>query len=403
MKEIYKAFHRMVEIISLIICIIIIFLIIIYPVNDDLIYETEQKCGNTPIYIYFFEYIDIILYTILRSVLSISFLLTGECSLKFLYVLVPLYIGYIILLATSCLYRKLIIRIIFIIVDSFFNVISLILCCVVKEKCREVYSISFKCNSDCLDIYFENRNKKKLEEIPKIIINLENENALLKQRNQEIYDESIKLKNTNYDIHYSNVESKKIEAIIWYVKKKYNKSFDSDILYQNLLNEIKDNCGIKINKEKLKEIFLLYVKEKFAEYLKCPLKADFFENPLITPEGQTFDKEYLLKEIQKTGKNPITLTKLNENQLLENKLLRDLCEIFKSNYDNFNMNTFLKMRRLLINKNTDTFYSYPIVLRNGYTEEGIGINNNEEYSNRVILNLIEQNKELLSEEFINSL
>ena len=94
---------------------------------------------------------------------------------------------------------------------------------------------------------------------------------------------------------------------------------------------------------------------------------------------------------------------MNENQLLENKLVRDLCDIFKYNYDNFNMNTFLKMRGFLINKNTDTFYKYPIVLRNGYTEEGIGTNSNEKYLNRVILNLIEQNKELLSEEFINSL
>ena len=130
---------------------------------------------------------------------------------------------------------------------------------------------------------------------------------------------------------------------------------------------------------------------------------DFFENPLITPEGQTFDKSYLLKEIQKTGKNPLTKTNLNENQLLENKLVKDLCGIFKSNYNNFNMNTFLKIRKLLINKSTNTFYTHPIVLRNGYTEEGLGINSNEEYLNRVILNLIEENKEILGDEFINSL
>jgi len=388
--------------------IIILLLIVIYPVNDELIYETEKKCGNTPIYIYFFEYANIILYVILRSILSISFLLTGECSLRFLYAFVPLYICYIILLATACLYRKLIIRLIFIIVDSFFNIISLVLCCVTKEKCREVYSISFKCNSDCLDIYFENKNKRKMETIPKIIIQLQNENALLKQRNQEIYDELPDLDESDNThklkkCHYSRVESKKIEAIIWYVNKKYNKSFDSDILYQNLLIEVKDKCGIKINKEKFEEIFLLYVKEKFSQCLICPLKNDFFENPVITPEGQTFDKDYLLKEIQKIGKNPLTNTNLNENQLIENKLVKDLCGIFKSNYNDFNMNTFLKMRKLLINKSTNTFYTHPIVLRNCYTEEGLGINSNEEYLNKVILNLIEKNKEILGDEFINSL
>ena len=102
-----------------------------------------------------------------------------------------------------------------------------------------------------------------MEAIPKIIIQYQNENALLKQRNQQIYDELPDLNecDNTYKIkkcHYSSVESKKIEAIIWYVNKKYNKSFDSDILYQNLLIEVKDKCGIKINKEKFEEIFLLY-------------------------------------------------------------------------------------------------------------------------------------------------
>ena len=189
------------------------------------------------------------------------------------------------------------------------------------------------------------------------------------------------------------------------MKKKYNRTFAFDSVYQNLLTEVKNKCNININRAKLKEIFLYYIKEKFTECLSCPLTADIFLNPMITPEGQTFDKSYLLKEIQKTGKNPLTRKNLNEAQLIENKLVRDLCEIFRANYDKFSMEDLLEMKNLLINKNTKKFYINPVIIKFGYkkgeTEESN--NKNEEYSNKVILNLIEQNKDILSDEFIDSL
>ena len=85
--------------------------------------------------------------------------------------------------------------------------------------------------------------------------------------------------------------------------------------------------------------------------------------------------------------------------------MRDLCEIFRANYDNFNMTDLLEMKNLLINKNTKKFYTNPVVIKIGFkkgeTEESK--NKNEEYSNKVILNLIEQNKDILSDEFIDSL
>ena len=78
---------------------------------------------------------------------------------------------------------------------------------------------------------------------------------------------------------------------------------------------------------------------------------------------------------------------------------------FQSNYDKFSMEDLLEMRNLLINKNTKKFYINPVIIKFGYkkgeTEESN--NKNEEYSNKVILNLIEQNKDILSDEFIDSL
>ena len=170
---------------------------------------------------------------------------------------------------------------------------------------------------------------------------------------------------------------------------------------------MKEKFKININNSsKIKEIFLFYIKEKFIECLTCPLTADIFLNPVTTPEGQTFDKNYLLKELEKTGKNPLTRSPLNENHLVENKLVRDLCEILKFNLNNFDMKSFKEMKNLLINKNTKKFYSNPYVINVGInkgetTDEFVFKNPN--YSNRVILNIIEQFKEILGDDFINSL
>ena len=55
----------------------------------------------------------------------------------------------------------------------------------------------------------------------------------------------------------------------------------------------------------------------------------------------------------------------------------------------------------MINPENKKFYSNPVVIKEGdkkgETEEGIGLI--KEYSNKVILNIIEQNKEILSDEF----
>ena len=388
--------------------------ITLFSRSKDINEEIEKKCDNIPNLGYFFGNISLCLYSMFHFILDFSILLTGDCYLKFLYLLIPLYL-FNLVMTVYINYKSyvLTIRLIFAVFDYIFIILSFSYCCCCNYNYSQMCEKNYKCNADCLDVFFEKRKEKEKEEIPKKIIEIKNENRLLKEGNQKILNE-IKIFNEENKLliikskeHTScvNVENKKIEAIIWYMKKKYNRTFAFDSVYQNLLTEVKNKCNININRAKLKEIFLYYIKEKFTECLSCPLTADIFLNPMITPEGQTFDKSYLLKEIQKTGKNPLTRKNLNEAQLIENKLVRDLCEIFRANYDKFSMEDLLEMRNLLINKNTKKFYINPVIIKFGYkkgeTEESN--NKNEEYSNKVILNLIEQNKDILSDEFIDSL
>ena len=234
-----------------------------------------------------------------------------------------------------------------------------------------------------------------MEKIKDQIYKIKVENDNLKEENKKLTD--LKKKRIT-----SNIEDKKIEVILWYVKTKYNKIFSTNVLYQYLLDEIKEKCGIAIDKNKLRDIYVKYIQDKLVEYLTCPLTADIFLNPVITPEGQTFDKNYLLKELRLKGQNPLTRNKLNQNELIENKLVLDLCEILKLNQDKFKMETIFQIRKLLINPKTNDFYSNPCVIhegdRRGETEDGKGASN--KYSNKVISNIIEQNGDILTNEFM---
>ena len=430
-------FHKIISIISLVFHAIIILCVIIFPDNDNSVVKEYNECRNKTIsnspysdllafkdrlndeiekncgivknnIVIFYEYATVYLIIFFRSIMSITYLLTKQCQLLHLFFVVPLYLIFIIGLRLIKYEEKILnAKLIFLAIDSFINILSLTYLCSFDSDCGKAYDENMKCKNNCIDIYFEKRKEEKSKEIPQKIEALKNKNKLLKEANDKILKELTELNDEYENSVLSNVENKKIEVILWYVKKKYNKSYPPDIIYQILTIEMKEKFKININNSsKIKEIFLFYIKEKFIECLTCPLTADIFLNPVTTPEGQTFDKNYLLKELEKTGKNPLTRSPLNENHLVENKLVRDLCEILKFNLNNFEMKSFKEMKNLLINKNTKKFYSNPYVINVGInkgetTDEFVFKNPN--YSNRVILNIIEQFKEILDDDFINSL
>ena len=189
--------------------------------------------------------------------------------------------------------------------------------------------------SDCLDVYVQIYNIKKLDKINNEIATIDEENNLLKEENQKLTKRNVS----------NNIEDKKIEVILWYVKNTYNKILSSNILYECLLKEIKQKFGKEMNKTKLEKIFLSYIKEKFKEYLNCPLSANIFDEPVITPEGQTFEKNYILKSLEIKEENPLTRNKLYKSQLIENTIIKNICEIL--NQDELNMDNYIKIKKLL--------------------------------------------------------
>ena len=396
MENLWKKLDKILPIISLAICAINF--IVVNVISSKKIYQdTEHYILFVLLYIYFSP-------GIYASIVSIITRYINYCLLVSYIIIalddIAIFILFLVIYNSPDHYTGTHILFIFSLINIIIDIISLI-----KFKKRVQEYNKNRCGGnaelplgDCLDHYFEEKEKKNWEQSTNQI------NAINKQNNY-LNEENEKLVVFNKKNNKLNVEEKKIEVILWYVKNKYNKIFSPNILHQYLLDEIKDKCGLIIDKYKFQNIFLNYIKENFAENLTCPLTADIFNNPVITPEGQTFDKNYLLKEIKLKGQNPLTRNKLEEEKLIVNKLVLDLCEILKFHYDEFKMEHFLEMRKLLINPRKKTLYTNPFVISEGSskgeTDDGIG--EITQYSNKVILNIIEQNKEVLSDDFVKDI
>ncbi len=265
--------------------------------------------------------------------------------------------------------------------------------------CEEIKYFCEKTNNEDLwqIIEFKGENEeefydvKRLEEIKKENRNLKKENKILKEE---------KIKVDNYTIR-----NKKIEILIKYIKSKYNINIPKDLLYKKLLLEIKNKHGLIIDAKKYEEIIINYIKQNVFKFLKCPLTNELLENPYITPEGQTFDENKIMEEINKTGLNPITNKNLKPEELIKNKLVLDIVEIVKNHEYDFNIQHFKEIKEKLISNKTKKLYENPYVISIGGNkgdtiEENQDFQNLKKYPNLVIKNIIEHNMEIFDDNLL---
>ena len=371
--------------------------------DKDKQYRLREKCSEyDKIFFYFLSYLFVYVSIILNIFVKFSFLINGNEASCQLYIpggllfLLFFYIFIFIFLFQESVKRPKTgyIKLIILIIISLTDIIILVF---VPKSCSKNNDSQFK-NYDCLDICIEINNEEKKKKITNEITTLEKNNNFYKEENQKL----IKLKKGGVS---SNIEDKKIEVILWYVENTYNEKYSSNILYKYILEEIKDKFGEVIDKSKLRNICLSYIKERFEECVACPITNGIFINPVITPEGQTFDKYNIEKYLKNKKENPLTRKRLFQAQLIGNTLVKKLCVILTSNKDELSMDNFIKMKKLLINPKNNNFYSNPVVIKEGdkkgETEEGFGLVS--EYSNKSILNIIEQNKAILSDEFFEDI
>jgi len=234
--------------------------------------------------------------------------------------------------------------------------------------------------------------------------NLMEENMKLRKERELLTNKRYYMISKIKEINKAKYQNIKIDIVCNYLKSKYETNITKDLLFNKLLSKIKGECGLYFDKNKYEEIIIDYIKERISLYFKCPLTNQIFSNPYISPEGQTFDKNAILKIIQQNGRNPITKNKLEINELYENKLVLDIAEILNLNYDYFSIKAFEEIKKLLISKETNKYFENPIVNINtnsqGTTREGSKIEINAKYQNLIIKNFIEQNREILDDNFL---
>lgn len=354
-------------------------------------------------YPYFISCLIIYIYIIFNVAIKLSYLINGNnvsCQIYINGIFIILYISFIVIF-THLSEKDYVkrpktsyIKFIILIINIFINILILIL----LSYSGDNQSDKDDHKNDCLDVFARINNEKRKNLFNNKISAIEKKNNLLKEENQNLIKlEEIKVSN--------NIEDKKFEVILWYVEKTYNEKFFLNILYKYLLEEIKNNFRKVIDKNQLEKIFLGYIKEQFEECLKCPIALSIFKNPVIAPDGQTFDKYEILKALEKNGENPLTRKKLFKEQLIDNILVKKICTILAENNYELSKNNFNKIKSHLINPENKKFYSNPVVINEGdkigETKEGIGLIT--EYSNKAILNIIEQNKEILSNDFFKDI
>jgi hypothetical protein len=67
----------------------------------------------------------------------------------------------------------------------------------------------------------------------------------------------------------------------------------------------------------------------FRPYVSCPLTGKPFQNPVITPFGQTYDRYLLDKHVLKHGNDPLTKKPLSPQGYVSNKSLMDVLVHFR--------------------------------------------------------------------------
>ena len=218
--------------------------------------------------------------------------------------------------------------------------------------------------------------------------NLEKEIEKLKKRNQKVGNDMEIMENK---LIHENIELKQLNVIQYYVHNKHSSgNYDKNNYIKNIalkeLEEINYKYGVNIDSNKFKERCLYYISKKLTENLTDPETKEIFLKPVITQDGKTCEEKNLN----------------NSNNYIENKLVLQICKILKESGEELTFDNFKIVKKLLISKETGKYYKNPVVVisgvNKGETIEDID-NENKGYQNKVIINIIEDIKELLDDDF----
>lgn len=128
--------------------------------------------------------------------------------------------------------------------------------------------------------------------------------------------------------------SEYINAIDLLLTNHFRKEINKILSWDSINNPVSISTISKSSKNSIDTINKLKIdlaeqsgsESTYENCLICPISHEIMKEPVITPYGHTFEKENILKIIEKNGKCPITRKKLEEKDLIPNFALKNVIE-----------------------------------------------------------------------------
>ena len=137
----------------------------------------------------------------------------------------------------------------------------------------------------------------------------------------EIYEDDIKFKDIASTLMNNNNDTES--------KMDSNNEYTS--IGTRILNNIDSDTKMQtINESALNEdIFKGYTLDDPPEYLVCPLSMELFEDPMVTPKGKIYEKEWIYNWLQSNTCDPIqTNVPLKISDLKPEPQIKNACNKF---------------------------------------------------------------------------
>lgn len=66
--------------------------------------------------------------------------------------------------------------------------------------------------------------------------------------------------------------------------------------------------------------------DKFEKYL-CPITGDVMVDPVIAPDGYTYERSAITEWLKKSNESPMTRQRMDAKNLVVNRLVKDEIEV----------------------------------------------------------------------------
>lgn len=240
--------------------------------------------------------------------------------------------------------------------DSFFNYLSQEKQLVANFLSKYKIKKRFKFNSKLFDDILENYQSFNLECLSNLYNYVDsfdnfyqiymNFATIIKSINK-INNILKNMKNDGIDSNYVDNVYHGLEEGSFNISSLFNKlNKKMEKLSQEVKINSKEIEKLKSDNEKLKSAnnnldnrvkFLEESLENIREDLECPISTEIIKNPIITPDGFTYEKQELKNWIKIHGNEPITHTPLSENQLTYNFAFKKVLDKYNKIMNNNNI------------------------------------------------------------------